>query len=125
MWAGNQEERLVGMILLLPLQILLVLALLTWILGWAPVLAGLIALLCVVPLASFVTWGFSHVRVKVLECTDARVRLISEVGRQLVTGTHACSHPCKHRARSQAKGDLVHCRQPAPYFRCAPAKSDA
>ncbi|KAK9813623.1 hypothetical protein WJX73_000516 [Symbiochloris irregularis] len=62
-----------------PFQILLVLGLLTWILGWQPVLAGLVALLCVVPLSTLVTWGFSHARVKVLECTDARVRLISEV----------------------------------------------
>ena len=60
-------------------QIMLVLGVLVWLLGWIPVAAGLTVLLCLIPLATLSTMGFSHVRVKVLECTDARVRLISEV----------------------------------------------
>lgn len=63
----------------LPVQIVLVLTVLIWLLGWLPVAAGVAVMAAIVPLAVVVTLVLSKVRVRILECTDARVRLISEV----------------------------------------------
>ena len=65
-------------------QIVLVLVILVKLLGWIAVGAGVGLLLCAIPLASLNTWGLSTVRVRLLACTDARVKLISEVI------SHAC-----------------------------------
>ena len=50
-----------------------------WLLGWVSVAAGIAVLIVAVPVATVITWLLSVVRVKLLACTDSRVKLISEV----------------------------------------------
>ena len=47
--------------------------------GWMAVGSGLAVILLALPVAGLVTLCFSKARVRLLDCTDARVRLIAEV----------------------------------------------
>ena len=60
-------------------QILLVLTLLLRLLGWLPTLAGFLLLLCLLPLAAKVNVLLADSQVRLLDFSDARVKLISEV----------------------------------------------
>lgn len=69
-------------------QIILTLLVLVRILGWIAVGSGMLVILLAIPLASLITFIFSKVRVKLLECTDSRVKLISEVRSAMRLQTH-------------------------------------
>ena len=59
-------------------QIALLLAVLVRLMGWIAVAAGMGMLLIGIPAAGIITWALSIVRVRLLESTDSRVKLISE-----------------------------------------------
>ena len=59
-------------------QMIFVLALLMRMVGWVAASAGVLLLLCLLPVAARINVYLARVQVTMLDCTDARVKLISE-----------------------------------------------
>ena len=80
------------------MQIVFVLLLLAQLLGWVPVAVGMVLLLCLLPLAAWLNIRISRTQARMYNCTDARVKLISEASR-----TKPCTHTLTHtHARAEA-----------------------